>query len=129
MTQKEYIGATLKIIGLAVIIYGGVALARNLIQGIYAHHQLSKPSTTYSDSLPADIKMDMDTRITFNSASSRLVAVFYLAHIPSNLVLIIFGLALIKRDRWFTAFLIGKNKDVQQGGPGYPSQGAGSPDP
>ena len=85
MTQKEYIGATLKIIGLAVIIYGGVALARNLIQGIYAHHQLSKPSTTYSDSLPADIKMDMDTRITFNSASNRLVAVFYLAHIPSNL--------------------------------------------
>ena len=110
MTQKEFIGATLKIIGLAVLIYGGVALARNLVHGIYARQQASQVTTTYADSIPTDIKKEFDAKNASDSGEHRLMSVMYLSRIPADLVVILFGLALIKRDRWFTAFLIGKDK-------------------
>ena len=110
MTQKEYIGATLKIVGLAVLIYGGVAIARNLVQGIYAHYQSSQVSVTYSDSLPTEMKAEFDAKNAAASMNNRLMSMMYLSRIPANLVVMLFGIALIKRDRWFTALLIGKDK-------------------
>ena len=110
MTQKEYIGSSLKIIGLAVLIYGGVAMARNLVQGIYAHYQSSQASVTYADSLPTEMKTEFDAKNASASMNNRLMSIMYLSRIPANLVVMLFGLALIKRDRWFTAFLIGKDK-------------------
>jgi hypothetical protein len=110
MTQKEYISASLKIIGLAILIYGGVGLTRNLSWGIYAHHRSKQPSATYIDSVPADIKKELDAKNWSDSMENRLESMINLSRIPANLVVILFGLALIKRDRWFTTFLIGKDK-------------------
>ena len=110
MTQKEFIGATLKIVGLAVLLYGGVAMARNLVPGIYAHYQSSQASVTYADSLPTEMKADFDKKNASASMNNRLMSMMYLSRISANLVAMLFGIALIKRDRWFTAFLIGKDK-------------------
>ena len=110
MTQKEYIGSSLKIIGLAVLIYGGVAMARNLVQGIYAHYQSSQASVTYADSLPTEMKSEFDAKNASASMNNRLMSIMYLSRIPANLVVMLFGLALIKREYWFTAFLMGKEK-------------------
>ena len=110
MTQKEFIGASLKIIGLVVLIYGGVSLARNSLDGIYACQQASHVTTTYSNSIPAEIQKEFDAKNTSDSAKHRLMSVMYLSRIPADLVVILFGLALIKREHWFTAFLVGKDK-------------------
>ena len=108
MTQKEFVAATLKIIGLIVLIYGGVALARNLTQGIYTHRQSCQVSATYADSVPADIKREFDKKNATDSAENQLMSTMHLSRIPADLVAMLFGLAMIKRDRWFTAFLLGK---------------------
>lgn len=107
MTQKEYISASLKLIGLAILIYGGVRLTQNLFQGLYAHHRSRQPSATYADSVPSDIKKELDAKNRSDSMENQLVSMITLSRIPANLVVMLFGLALIKRDRWFSAFLIG----------------------
>jgi hypothetical protein len=110
MTQKEYIAASLKIIGLVILVYGGITLARNLMQGSYAYYQSKQVSASYTDSVPSDIQKEYDAKNKSVSRGNRFMSVMHLSRIPANLVVILFGLALTKRDRWFTEFLIGKDK-------------------
>ena len=110
MTQREYISASLKIIGLVVLIYGCLTASRNLLQGTYSLHQSKQISVTYADSIPVEMKKEFDDKNKSESAGNQLMSVMYLSRIPANLVVVLFGLALIKRDRWFTTLLIGKDK-------------------
>ena len=114
MTQKEYIAASLKIMGFVCLIYGGFTLSRNIMLGSYSYYQSKQVSATYTEPIPLDIKKDLDAENESDSIENRLMAVMYLSRIPANLFVIIFGLSLIKRNRWFTAFLIGKENNVQQ---------------
>mgnify|MGYP001356838715 CR=1 FL=1 len=110
MTQREYIAASLKIIGLVVLIYGCLTASLNLLRSGHSYYQSKQVTTTYADSIPTEMKKEFDKKNKSDSMGQRLMSIMYLSRIPANLVVALFGLALIKRDRWFTTFLIGKDK-------------------
>lgn len=69
---------------------------------------------TYADFIPEEMKKAFDTRNEIDAAGHRLAAMAYSSRVPVRFLVILFGLALIKKEHWFTAFLLGKQNRVQR---------------
>ncbi len=114
MTQREYIAGTFKIGGFILLIYGIINLYSHAVNAGYAYAQSKKPSITYADIVPDAMKREYDLKNKADSQSNRFMCVMQISLIPRAILLILFGLILIKKEHWFTAFLLGKDTARKQ---------------
>lgn len=108
MNQREFVSASIKLLGFVIMLYGFVALLGN-IQGYVGAKCESQSQLWCSKDIPPNIKQELEQDDAAGQRAQEVVAVLHLSKIPRNILILLLGLLFCKKDGPFVSFLLGKN--------------------